>query len=86
MDEDRRNVFTKYMSYGGVDVSPKMFEGNDPRDLQDMDAEDIMTATATSNIPKDREGWLVDFECVAKGFLFVFPILILCLVITNDII
>ncbi|KLJ11347.1 hypothetical protein EMPG_13384 [Blastomyces silverae] len=69
MDADRRNVFMKYMSYGGVDVGPKMFEGNDPRDLMDKDAEDILTATAQASVPENRVGWAVDFEAVAKGFL-----------------
>ncbi|EGE81665.2 hypothetical protein, variant [Blastomyces dermatitidis ER-3] len=69
MDSDRRSVFTKYMSYGGVDVGPKMFEGNDQRDLMDKDAEDILTATAQASVPENRVGWAVDFEAVAKGFL-----------------
>ncbi|EEH06616.1 conserved hypothetical protein [Histoplasma capsulatum G186AR] len=69
MNIDRRNVFTKYMSYGGVDVGPKMFEGNDQRDLMDMDSEDILTAAAQASVPENRVGWDVDFEAVAKGFL-----------------
>ncbi|KAF3483132.1 argonaute-binding protein [Arthroderma uncinatum] len=74
MDSERRHIFTKYMAFGGVDVGPKMFEGNDQRDLEAMDAEDILTATATSNIPQDRENWTIDFETVAKGYLSsVFP-------------
>lgn len=68
------HIFAKYMSYGGVKVGPKMFGGNDQRDLQDMDAEDILTATAQSNIPEDRQDWVVDFELVAKGFLCVIPL------------
>lgn len=62
------------MAFGGVDVGPKMFEGNDQRDLQSMDAEAIATATASSNIPQDREKWNVDFETVAKGFLCVYQL------------
>ncbi|EDN02996.1 predicted protein [Histoplasma mississippiense (nom. inval.)] len=69
MNIDRRNVFTKYMSYGGVDIGPKMFEGNDQRDLMDMDSEDILTAAAQASVPENRVGWDVDFEAVAKGFL-----------------
>ncbi|KAK2746324.1 hypothetical protein FQN57_003206 [Myotisia sp. PD_48] len=68
MHEDRREVFVKYLSYGGVEVGPKMFEGNDQRDLKNLDAEDIVTATAESSIPANREDWDVDFEKVAKGF------------------
>ncbi|OAX78554.1 hypothetical protein ACJ72_07136 [Emergomyces africanus] len=57
MNEDRRNVFTKYMSFGGVDVGPKMFEGNDQRDFKDKDAEDILHTTAQSTVPENRVGW-----------------------------
>ncbi|OJD22885.1 hypothetical protein ACJ73_05763 [Blastomyces percursus] len=69
MDSDRRSVFIKYMSYGGVDVGPKMFEGNDQRDLRDKDAEEILTARAQASVPENRVGWVVDFDAVAKGFL-----------------
>jgi Argonaute siRNA chaperone (ARC) complex subunit Arb1 len=71
MDSDRRHIFTKYMSYGGVDMGPKMFQGNDQRDLQDMNADDILTATSQSTIPTDRSGWIIDFELVVKGYLYV---------------
>ena len=64
-------MFTKYMSYGGVDMGPKMFQGNDQRDLQDMKAEDAITATAQSAIPVGRSDWIIDFELVAKGYLYV---------------
>ncbi|KAK2792767.1 hypothetical protein FQN52_002829 [Onygenales sp. PD_12] len=69
LNPERRNVLTKYLAYGGVDVGPKMFEGTDQRGLEDMDAEGILTARAQSSIPKDRTGWDVDFEAVAKGYL-----------------
>ena len=69
MDNNRKTVFTKYLSYGGVDVGPKMFEGNDQRSFENMDADDIITATAETSIPEDRADWDVDFELVAKGFL-----------------
>jgi hypothetical protein len=63
------HVFTKYMSYGGVSVGPKMFGGVDQRDLENMDAGEIMTARAQASITEDRSEWIVDFEAVAKGFL-----------------
>lgn len=70
MNSERRDVFLKYLSYGGIKVSPKMFGGNDQKDLQKLDSEEIVTATAITNIPEDRAGWDVDFETVAKGFLY----------------
>ncbi|WEW60917.1 hypothetical protein PRK78_006405 [Emydomyces testavorans] len=68
MNSERRDVFLKYLSYGGVKVGPKMFEGNDLKDLQRLDSEEIVTATAQTSIPEDRTDWDVDFETVAKGF------------------
>lgn len=69
MDSDRKNVFTKYMSFGGVSVGPKMFGGVTQQDLELMDAAEIATATAQASIAEDRAGWTVNFEAVAKGFL-----------------
>lgn len=69
MHSERREIFTKYLSYGGVDISPKMFGGNDERDRQDMDKDEIITAVAQSTVPEDRANWDVDFEAVVKGFL-----------------
>ncbi|EEP80355.1 predicted protein [Uncinocarpus reesii 1704] len=70
MNSERRDVFLKYLSYGGVKVDQKMFEGNDEKDLKRLDSEEIITATAQTNIPEDRADWDVDFETVAKGFLY----------------
>lgn len=69
MDSERRNIFTKYMSFGGVSVGPKMFGGVDQRDMESMDAAEIITARAQASITEDRSDWIVDFEAVAKGFL-----------------
>ena len=69
MDSDRRSVFTKYMAFGGVTVGPKMFGGVDQKDMEDMDAEEIITARAQTSITDDRSAWIIDFEAVAKGFL-----------------
>ncbi|KAK2766888.1 hypothetical protein FQN54_006202 [Arachnomyces sp. PD_36] len=69
MDEERRSVFTKYMAFGGVTVGPKMFGGVDQKDMEAMDAAEILTARAQATITSDRSEWIVDFEQVAKGFL-----------------
>ena len=69
MDPERRNVFMKYMSFGGVNVGPKMFGGVDQRDMECMDAGEIMTARAQATIVGDRADWIVGFEAVAKVFL-----------------
>ncbi|KAI5294332.1 hypothetical protein KEM52_004238 [Ascosphaera acerosa] len=69
MDNERTHVFSSWMSYGGVDMSAKMFGGLDQKDLKELDADEIIQARATSVIPENRQGWEVDFEKVAKGFL-----------------
>lgn len=71
MDNDRLHIFKSWMQYGGVDTKTKMFGGLDQKDLKDLDSEDILQARATSSIPEDRQFWKVDFEEVAKGFLYV---------------
>lgn len=69
MDSERRSVFMKYMSFGGISVGPKMFGGVDQKDLEIMDAAEIVAARAQASITADRSEWIVDFEAVAKGFL-----------------
>lgn len=76
MEEFRRNVFMKYLTYGGVDAGPKMFGGMDRKAFENMDADEIVTATATSylssdkmNIGADNTTWAIDFEGVAASFL-----------------
>jgi len=53
-----------------------MFTGKlDKRDFEDMDKDEIIAATATEFVSKDKYDnsdeakWTVDFEGVAKGFL-----------------
>ncbi|KAI5289883.1 hypothetical protein KEM54_002992 [Ascosphaera aggregata] len=70
LDNERLHIFTSYMSYGGVDTKSKMFGGLDQKDLKELDADDIIQARATSSIPENRKGWKIDFEEVAKGFLY----------------
>ncbi len=76
MDSDRKGLFDKYLSYGGVDVTPNMFQGMDTKAFEDMNAGEIIAATATARVASDKEitgtdvsKWVVDFEGVVKGFL-----------------
>ncbi len=75
-DSERKDVFDKYMSFGGIDTGPKMFGGLDAKVLDDHNAEEIRKITATNfvggdkaNIGKDSSIWVVDFEEIAKAFL-----------------
>ncbi|KAI9827181.1 MAG: hypothetical protein M1832_005318 [Thelocarpon impressellum] len=75
-DPERKDIFDKYLTIGGIDTGPKMFSGGvDPKNLDDKDAEDIATMAATDVIStynvtagKDGTNWIVDFEGVAKCF------------------
>lgn len=76
-DSEKKDVFDKYMSFGGIDTGPKMFTGGlDANMLDEHDAKEIRDITATNfvgsdkaNIGKDSSIWTVDFEGVVKGFL-----------------
>lgn len=75
LNSERKNVFDKWMAYGGVDTGPKMFSGGlDQNTLSDKTAAEIRTLTATHAVGQDKgdfgeSEYAVDFEGVAKGFL-----------------
>ena len=83
-DSHRRDLFDKYLSLGGIDTGPKMFSGGlDPKTIDGMNAQEIATMTATDYVGRDKSGagmlgqkseWVVDFEGVAKGYLYVLTI------------
>ena len=73
-----RNIFGKWMSFGGIDVFPKAYTGNiDPEELQHMTAREKKEATTAKpsicGEEADEDGnpiWEVDFEAVTKAFLY----------------
>ena len=77
MNSDRKNLFDKYLIYGGVIAGQKMFGGGlDQQTLETSNAAEIAALTATSFVGEDKEGagelgskYVVDFDGVAKGFL-----------------
>lgn len=75
-DSERKDLFDKYMAYGGIDTGPKMFSGGlDANMLAERTAAEIATMTATNFVgaDKDREGgskFVIDFDGVVKGFLY----------------
>lgn len=65
-------VFNKLMRFGGVESSPRMYQGLSAHEMKNMGAEEIAQARATHNVPWDRadkKKWVVDFEGLAKAFL-----------------
>ncbi|KAI0390383.1 Argonaute complex, subunit Arb1 [Xylariaceae sp. FL0594] len=80
MDQERVNMFNKYLFLGGIDSSPRQFTGmvDDKEAFEEADAQDIRTMTATDFVggsgdrfydPAESDKWEVDFEAVVKGFL-----------------
>ncbi|KAI9736434.1 MAG: hypothetical protein M1818_006168 [Claussenomyces sp. TS43310] len=81
LDEKRSNVFTKYLTLGGVYTGVKAFGGGlDKETIEDSTAAEIATLRATDYIrttmdqtkfynPLDSENWVIDFEGIVKGFL-----------------
>ncbi|GAD97132.1 conserved hypothetical protein [Paecilomyces variotii No. 5] len=73
IENDRSHMFSKYLAYGGVDVGQSMFTGVDQRELEDMDKDQILAAKAQSWINSERSKMLIDFDAVARGYLFFYP-------------
>jgi hypothetical protein len=69
IESDRLNVFSKYLAYGGIDVSPKMFAGTADHGLKELDNDAILLARGQTAIHRDRANLPIDFNVVVKGFL-----------------
>ncbi|KAL4943246.1 hypothetical protein BDV06DRAFT_234870 [Aspergillus oleicola] len=69
IENDRLEVFHKYLAYGGIDVGPKMFAGIDDRGLREMDNEQILLARGKAAISEDISHLTIDFDAVVKGYL-----------------
>ncbi|KAL4821361.1 Argonaute complex, subunit Arb1 [Aspergillus spinulosporus] len=72
IESDRLDVFSKYLAYGGIDVSPKMFAGTDDRGLKELDNDMFLLARGQTAIHRDRTNLPIDFNTVVKGFLTSF--------------
>ncbi|KAL8817759.1 MAG: hypothetical protein Q9223_003468 [Gallowayella weberi] len=73
MDSTRKDVFDKYLSYGGITAGQKPFSGGlDKAAMSDMSAADIARHKATHIVNFDKyggeEAFTVDFEGCAKAF------------------
>ena len=74
-DVFREQIFTAYLSVGGVASGQKQFSGGlDEKMMDDMDTEQIAQMAATDYIQLEENGsggnkWEVDFVYVVRGFL-----------------
>ena len=76
MTSEQRDIFYKYLAYGGIDVGPNMFQGLSASERKQMEREDLITALAQTSISDDKWNigsedsiWVVDFKGVMQGFL-----------------
>lgn len=76
MDPTTRDIFYKYLAYGGLDVGPNMFQGMSEGDAEALDKETLTKAMGRAtlslefrDIGNESSNWVVDFEGVMKGFL-----------------
>lgn len=70
MESDRSAIFIKYLGYGGVNVTPKMFTGTDKRELEEMDKDETLVAKSQTSIDKERADLSIDFSSVVKAYLY----------------
>ncbi|KAB5539495.1 Argonaute siRNA chaperone complex subunit Arb1-domain-containing protein [Coniochaeta sp. 2T2.1] len=78
MDSNRKNLFDKYLELGGIDTSPRMFQGKKYMNMTDATNDEIRGMTATDIIggssngrfydPREPEDWDVDFAGVVAGY------------------
>ncbi|KAL9101991.1 MAG: hypothetical protein Q9163_002820 [Psora crenata] len=77
LNSDRKNLFDKYLTFGGIEGGPNMFSGGlDRCTLENSNAAEIATLTATHSVAFDKsdprnETYVVDFEGCLKAFLYV---------------
>ncbi|KKY26275.1 hypothetical protein UCRPC4_g01550 [Phaeomoniella chlamydospora] len=76
MSNEQRDIFLKYLAFGGIEIGPSMFQGLDPADRKGYDKEDLVAVLAQTSISDDKFNignedsiWAIDFEGVMKSFL-----------------
>lgn len=77
-----RNIFLKWMHFGGVDALPKSFTSNiDPERLVGLTAKEKKEITTPKPYLPGEElddhgepKWIVDMEAVTKSFLYGVPL------------
>ncbi|KAJ5713394.1 uncharacterized protein N7483_010575 [Penicillium malachiteum] len=65
----RRNIFHKYLQYGGITIGPNFGTGVPAKELKTMTKLEAMQARAQTMIEKERERLDISFDKVVRGFL-----------------
>ncbi|KAL1902442.1 hypothetical protein Sste5346_001423 [Sporothrix stenoceras] len=84
LDNDRTNMFNRYLKLGGIDCTPRMFNGAAGMEEEEsLTKDDVRALTATDVVSRagsknskfyasdNADLWTVDFAGVAAGFLSV---------------
>ncbi|KAJ5893588.1 hypothetical protein N7495_005279 [Penicillium taxi] len=71
-DPVRRNIFMKYLQYGGITVSQNYGTGIGTRELREMKDEDAARARSQTMIELSRGNLDVDFDLALKGYFSSF--------------
>lgn len=69
MDSWRRNIFHKYLQYGGISIGPNFGTGVPLKELKEMTREEAMQARTQTMIEKERASLNISFDAVVRGFL-----------------
>ena len=72
LDSARKDLFDKYLAYGGIEAGPKMFGGLATKDMPNLNAAQIAAQRARHFVGADKnddEKFVVDFEACAAAFL-----------------
>ena len=76
MSSERRDIFYKYLAYGGVDISPNMFQSTTDLDQSSMSKDELAMAMSKVSIGSDKYDlqspqalYAVDFLACMQAFL-----------------
>lgn len=69
MESERRNIFHKFLQFGGVTVGPNFGTGVTPSELSDMGEDKAMRVRSQTDISKEHKGIEISFAKVARAYL-----------------
>ena len=74
LDSTRKDLFDKYLAYGGIEAGTNPFGGVGQKDMKNMDAAEVARMKARHFVAADKDNvsdphFVVDFEACAAAFL-----------------
>lgn len=71
IEPERRNIFHKFLQYGGINAGQNFGQGVNDKDLQNMTSDQAMQARSQTSIQQERDKLEINFNKVVQGFLYV---------------